>query len=320
MEYEVIEIIDVEDLGILESYVYDVGMEDSPHTFFANDILVHNSLFFSMKNILQHDNSSLDFNNDDRVVPKVLDEAKIIQNIINTSMDVFSIQMLNVINHRFNIKQELVAKRGLWTNKKRYALKVVNSEGFKVDKLEVTGLDVVRTSFPEAFRTFMKQMLIDILDNKDKEFIDGNILKLKDDLKTMSISDIARPTGIKNISKYTKNKHQPFTNNDGPAHVKAAINYNDFIKHHNLTNKISLISNGEKIKWVYLKDNPFKLSEIAYRDNEEDPTQITEYINKYTDRDKIFQKELEKKLQSFYDSLSWGNIPTNVNQNYLKFF
>ena len=278
------------------------------------------SLFFSMQEIVEHNNPGIDVDDEAVMVPKVLDEAKLIQDFINKSMDSFSERALNVTNHRFNIKQELVARRGIWTTKKRYALKVVNSEGFTVDKMEVKGLDVVRTSFPTAFRDFMKQMLKDILDNKPKEFIDTNILELKKNINTQPISNIARPTGIKNINKYTNNKHQPFTFKEGPAHVKAAINYNDFIRFNQMTNKIALIDNGEKIKWVYLKNNPYKLDEIAFRDNEEDPKEINEYVQQYIDRDKIFKKELEIKLLAFYEALKWGNIPTNINQNHSKFF
>jgi DNA polymerase elongation subunit (family B) len=278
------------------------------------------SLFFSMQEIVESNNYGINVDNNDEMIPKVLYEAKLIQDHINKAMDTFALKALNVKKHRFNIKQELVARRGIYMTKKRYALKVVHSEGFAVDKLEFKGLDVVRTTFPSAFKDFMTQMLKDILENKDKDYIDKAILDLKKSINTQPISNIARPTGIKNISKYTNNKHQPFTYKEGPAHVKASINYNDFIRYNSMQNKIAFIDDGEKIKWVYLKNNPFRISELAFRDNEEDPIEIHEFIQKYIDRDKIFDTELENKLSDFYTALKWGNLPTNINQNFSKFF
>jgi DNA polymerase elongation subunit (family B) len=169
----------------------------------------------------------------------MLEVAKDIQDFINNSMNHFAEKCLNVKNHRFNMKQELVAKRGFWTTKKRYGLKVVNSEGFAVNKIETKGLDSVRTSFPKVFKEFMEGVLKDILN--DVETINKNILDLKKNIKTTSISHISRPTSIKEISKYTDNKHAPFTlkfNGSGtPVHVKAAINYNDFIRYYKMENK-----------------------------------------------------------------------------------
>ena len=37
-----------------EEYVYDVEIDDPTHTFIANDMLVHNSLFVSFKPIIDH--------------------------------------------------------------------------------------------------------------------------------------------------------------------------------------------------------------------------------------------------------------------------
>ena len=44
--------IKVEDLGIVEDYVYDIEVQNT-HSFFANDILVHNSFYYSIKNIVK---------------------------------------------------------------------------------------------------------------------------------------------------------------------------------------------------------------------------------------------------------------------------
>ena len=57
------------------------------------------------------------------------------------------------------LKQELISKAGIWIAKKRYAQWVINQEGNPVDKLDVKGIDVVRSSYPAAFRKFLSEVL-----------------------------------------------------------------------------------------------------------------------------------------------------------------
>lgn len=257
------------------------------------------------------------------MVDAILKIAHDIQVYVNKSMDYFAERFLGVKTHKFNMKQEIIAKAGFWTTKKRYALWAINIEGRPVDELDVKGLDVVRTSFPKLFRNFMTTMLKDLLMAKPRDFIDAEILELKNKVNDVDILDIARPTSIKEISKYCDNTHQAFNlqQKGAPAHVKAAVNYNDFLRHVKLDTKYPYIKDGEKIKWLYLKsDNPFRLDALAFKDNDEDPKEILEYIEKYVDRSKVFDSEMEKKLQDFYIALGWGNIPTKVYQEHAKFF
>ena len=55
LEYFLDDIESCELIGKFEDeYVYDVEVEDETHTFIANDILVHNSLFVSFEPCMQH--------------------------------------------------------------------------------------------------------------------------------------------------------------------------------------------------------------------------------------------------------------------------
>lgn len=282
------------------------------------------SCFFSVKPLVEKRFPVMDWSDNAAVSTAILSITKDVQDFVNGKMDYFAQQFLSAFHkHRFYLKQELIASAGFWTTKKRYALNIVNKEGLPADEMEIKGLDVIRTSFPRVFKDFMKQMLKDILGNVPKDQIDAKITDLKSKLWSFTISDLARPTGVKHISKYWTGKDQPFHGaaKGAPAHVKAAINYNDFIRHSHLERNYAQISNGEKIKWVYLKDtNPLKLDGLAFRDNGEDPQEIIDYINKYIDLEEVFETELVKKLTDFYEALKWGAIPTNINPNASKFF
>ena len=82
-------------------------------------------------------------------------------------------------------------------------------------------------------------------------------------------------------------------------------------------NNFATIQNGDKIKWAYLKTNSMGFDSIALR-GYEDPNQITDFVEKYIDRNKIFDREIRGKLDDFYASMNWDKLPENNNMN--KFF
>ena len=92
-------------------------------------------------------------------------------------------------------------------------------------------------------------------------------------------------------------------NSGTPAHVKAAIAHNQLIAHFNIQ-KCEPMRDGDKIKWVYLKQNPLSLETTAFK-GYQDPPEILEFIQKYIDVDKIFEAELENKMDDFYKALGW---------------
>ena len=67
----------------------------------------------------------------------ILDVADEMQTYLNKSYDYFGKKFLNLDKHRFEIKQELIAKSGLFIVKKRYGMKIINDNGVKVIKLHV---------------------------------------------------------------------------------------------------------------------------------------------------------------------------------------
>lgn len=238
--------------------------------------------------------------------------CKDIQDYLNQLFDVYSKKFLNVEKHSFNIKQEIIGSSGFWTSKKkRYAIKVVIDNGVPVDDVVIKGMDIVRSDFPVAFKSILKDVLLDILDYKDKNEINKKLLDFRKSLKNIIIEDLTKPTGVRNIENYeTKTNTKRIFGNWGkgtPIHVKAAISYNEFLRYYKLTEHAQIYS-GDKIRWVYLKTNPLNISQIAIK-GYDDPNLLLSYIEKYIDREKIFDNILNNKLLMFYESLSW-ELPT----------
>ncbi len=248
--------------------------------------------------------------------------ARAMEKKLNEYYNVMAEQLFFCKNHRLYIKGESVAETAVWIAKKRYAMNVVYDLESNLDvanKMKVKGLDVVRSSFPPAFRDFMNGMMKDILNKATKEDIDQKVLGFRDNMNTMSYLEVARNTAVKNISEYTAGTKLNEFQKGTPAHVKAALTYNALLKHFKLDNQYEKISDGEKIKWVYLRQNPWNLEAIAVK-GYGDPQEIVEIVNTYIDYNALFENELQKKLEDFYSALRWGNIPTEVNQNAQEWF
>jgi DNA polymerase elongation subunit (family B) len=208
--------------------------------------------------------------------------------------------------------------------KKRYALlKVYDLEtDSTMDKIHIKGLDVVRSSFPPAFATFMKARLNDILHGVGKEEIDDHLMKfVNETLPNFSPEMIARNTSVKNITGYDDPKITDILKhmNKTPMHVKAAITYNRLLKKWGLDKTYEPMRDGDKIKYVYLKTNPIGLDVLAFK-GYNDPREITQYINDYIDADQLFDAELKHKIQDFYTAMGWGTLPTDMNQHAATFF
>jgi len=253
--------------------------------------------------------------------------SQVVEKYINDSWDAFAKHFLNSDTHFLNIKQEYVAESGLWIAKKRYAQKIISEKGILISqmtngakewKLDVKGMDVVRSNFPKAFREFMSGILIDILNISPQKQIDDKVLAFREEMKSKPMFDIMFPTGVKELKKYkVKTKKSDKSNMFGdrvkgtPAHTKSALNYNDLMLYYKITSSQPILD-GEKIKWTYLKANPFGLDSCAVK-GFDDPKEIIDFITQYIDYDRIFTASLENKLQGFYDALRYGRIPKNDN-------
>jgi DNA polymerase elongation subunit (family B) len=233
-----------------------------------------------------------------------------VQDYLNNFYDILSEKVFNVSKdkHRFEIKKEFVAKSGLWVAKKRYAQWIIMNNGVPMDKLDVKGLDVKRSSFPKAFQDIMAEVLISILRGETEQEISDKVLAFKKKMTKYDVKDVAKNAPVKELSKYMGKKRQPFQVEKGtPAHIKAAIAYNDCLKHFDSPFKYSPMRNGDKIKWVYLKDNPLGLDGLGFT-GYDDPQEIIDFVATYVDHNKIFERELKGKLQDFFDAVGWGEV------------
>jgi len=300
---------------IANSYYSKITGEDKDYNIYVDT----DSVFYQAAPLVKARNPEIDENDDSQMIPAILEVAQEVEAHINKVYDTMALKLFNIHSHRFDIKQETIAKGGFWVSKKRYAQWIINDNTVDCDKLDVKGLDVKRSSFPTYFKEVMSTVLMDILKDENKNLIDEYILTKRTEMETTNFIDIAKNSAVKGMSKYTFKKQAIGEFMKGtPAHVKAAITYNQLLKYYNCAYKYEPMKDGDKIKWVYLKNNPLGLSTVGLT-GYNDPKEILDLVEEYIDYELIWQKELENKLDDFYLAMKWEKPSPNL-KTASKFF
>lgn len=288
-------VVSVEDLGEVDDWVYDVGMRESPNTFFANDILVHNSVYVR-------------FPSNDWSMDEMIKFSGKIEIFINDKLKQFAKYHLNSDESYLNFKREKISESGFWLAKKRYAQRVKWDEGFEKNTVSVTGLDVVRSSFPKEFKEFMMDILHDILFFESEETIKQKIRDFVSTFPNVPYWDLARNSAVKKIDDYEIKYRQISQFKTGtPIAVKAALAYNRLLKYFKCDYKYTPIGYVDKIKYVILSKNPYNFETLAFK-GDNDPPQIKQILEQYANKDAMFENELEGKLKQFYEALKWEYV------------
>jgi len=310
----------------ISNYYYNTQMDTNEDYVIYTDT---DSLFMSALPLIKYRHPDVNLENEAVMAMHVINVATELQKFVNDSFNIFAKRFLNISKHQFYIKQEMVAKSGIFLGKKRYALKAINDNGVAVNKLEVKGIDIVRADFPPAFRTLLKDLLNDILDGTEKDHIDKKILDFKKKIRTLGLQDIAKPTSVQDVTAYTldttKSKFADSSFNGfknykkgSPAHVKAAIMYNNLLKYYNLLDRFAKISDADKIRWVYVTQNEFGIDALAYR-GYDDPDEIMNFLHSHINHEHMFDSIFLKKLVDLYSSLGWS-LPSERQKHAENFF
>ena len=303
-------------------YQKELGTKDDYNVYIDTD-----SIYMMAEPLVKHRYPEYKTFDQNRMAEEVNTVAEETQAFLNSFYNLLAERFFCIPKekHRFEIKKEYISKAGFWVAKKRYAQWMILKNGIPCDKLDVKGLDVVRSSFPKAFQDFMAKMLKDILMGKTNEEINESLLEFKKNIYNLPINKIAKGGAIKELSKYDKGKWRKDSGlaianfeKGTPAHVKAGISYNRLLKFFECPFKHEPIRDGENVKWVYLKQNPLGIDTVAFKDYN-DPKEVLDFIDTYIDRDEIYKAELENKLNDFFGALKW-EMASAESQNAKKFF
>jgi DNA polymerase elongation subunit (family B) len=215
---------------------------------------------------------------------------------------------VNAYDQKMQMKRENIADRGIWTAKKRYILNVWDSEGVRYEepKLKIMGIEAIKSSTPAPCRKMIKDGLKLMMNGTEDEVIEF-IDQCRTKFKSLPPEEIAFPRTASDIRKYqsSSNIYAPKT----PIHVRGALLFNHHVKEKKLTHKYSLINNGEKVKYLFLK-KPNIIQENVISFIQDFPKELG--LDKYIDYELQFEKSFLDPLKSILDIIGW-NVEKTVN-------
>jgi DNA polymerase elongation subunit (family B) len=232
---------------------------------------------------------------------KYMDTAceKIIQPFIDNGYQELA-TYTNAYAQKMQMKREVLADKGIWVAKKRYVLNVHNSEGvqYAKPKVKVMGLEMVKSSTPAVVRSKLYESLEVIL-HEDQQSLYQFVEKFRTEFFKFPVQDIAFPRSVSALKEYMGD---PIYRKGTPIHVRGSLLHNHYLKKLHLTKKYEPITNGNKIKFVYLKKhNPFNENVIAF--NSELPKEFG--LHDFIDYDLQFEKVFLDALQIVIQPLGW---------------
>jgi len=200
------------------------------------------------------------------------------------------------------MKRENIADRGIWTAKKRYILNVWDSEGVRYSepKLKIMGIEAVKSSTPAPCRKMIKDALKLMMNGTEDDVI-NYIQECKSKFSKFPPEEVSFPRSVSDVVKH--HSVNSIYDKGTPIHVRGALLFNYYIKQKKLTSKYSLIQNGEKIKFCYLKKpNPIHENVISFI--QDFPKELG--LSQYIDYDLQFEKGFLEPLKIILNSIGWS--------------
>jgi len=210
-------------------------------------------------------------------------------------------QTVNAYEQKMDMSREVIADKGIWTAKKRYILNSWDIEGvrYKTPQLKIMGIEAVKSSTPAVCRQKIKDALNIIMTGDEKE-LNNFIQEFRDEFMKLPPEDIAYPRSVNGLKKFSSSNGM-FAKG-APIHCKGAILYNHLVKKHKLSNKYPLIQEGDKIKFLHMKQpNVYTASAFSFLTFMPKELDIVDRI----DYDEQFTKSFVEPLRFITEKISW---------------
>jgi len=277
------------------------GTEDEMYSFYSDT----DSCYITLKGLVDKYYSNMDKDKLIDILDKIGDEQ--IEPCIAKSMDELA-EYTNAFAKKLVFKREAIADRAIWIAKKRYAMNVYDNEGvrYQTPDLKVMGLEIVRSSTPACVQDSLKEAVRLCL-TSDEATLQQYIKKTRNEFVTLDAEEIAFPRGCNNLQKYKK--LDTIYDKGTPMHVRGSLLYNFYLKKHKLDQKYEMIQEGDKIKFLYLKE-PNTLKENCISFNTKIPTEFN--IHRYVDYDLMFQKAFLDPMNTIVQALGWETEKQNT--------
>jgi hypothetical protein len=322
MDIEYTKVTKVECLGEVDDYVYDISVKNQDPYFFGNDILLHNtdSAYFSAYAVMSQLKEFEDFDWSKEAVVQLYDQ---IADITNASFPEFMKTAFNVPDNKCVIKagRELVATKGLFITKKRYAVLIYDKEGKRKDldgkpgEIKAMGLDLKRSDTPKPVQEFLHEILVLVLTDGTKKQVFDRIRQFRTGFASWPAWAKGTPKRVNKLTYYGDLMRKQEggmkdvfsrTHEDAkktiPGHVRASLNYNQLRKIYNDYSSLE-ITDGFKVTVCKLKDTVLGLQSVALP---ADQLVIPDWFKQLPfDNDAMEEALITKKVENLLGVLGW---------------
>jgi hypothetical protein len=210
--------------------------------------------------------------------------------------------------------RELIAEKGLYIKKKRYAVLIFDLEGNRLDthgkpgKVKAMGLDLKRSDTPKVVQDFLSSILLDVLTGCTKEHIYDKVREFKLLFQDRPAWEKGTPKRVNNLTKYTAEESRLGKANM-PGHVRAAMNWNNLRKMYSDNYSMQIVDVMKTIV-CKLKDNPLGYTSVGYPTDE---LHIPQWFKDLPfDQDLMEMGIVNQKVENLLGVLNW-NIPDNTD-------
>ena len=219
--------------------------------------------------------------------------------------------------------REVVASKGLFITKKRYAVMIIDKEGKRQDingkpgKVKAMGLDLKRSDTPKVIQEFLSDILDEILIGATRDSIIEKIREFKYIFKERPGWEKGSPKRVNNLTKYGKEEERLGKANM-PGHVRAALNWNNLRRMN--SDKYSMqIVDGMKTIVCKLKPNPLGWTSIGYPTDEQ---HIPQWFKDLPfDDSTMEQTVVDQKIDNLLGVLEWDLASaTNTDNTFETLF
>lgn len=219
--------------------------------------------------------------------------------------------------------REIVASRGLFITKKRYAVMIIDKEGRRIDvngksgKVKAMGLDLKRSDTPKIIQDFLSDVLNDVLTGHDRDSIIEKIKKFKFEFKERPGWEKGSPKRVNNLTKFQKEEERLGRANM-PGHVRAALNWNS-LRRMNSDNYSMQIVDGMKTIVCKLKPNVLNWTSIGYPTDE---LHLPQWFRELPfDDSEMEATVIDSKLDNLLGVLEWDlQAHTNTDNTFQSLF
>ncbi|AGS81160.1 DNA polymerase [Caulobacter phage Cr30] len=231
---------------------------------------------------------------------------KVCKQLIEPFLEKCFLELADYLNaykkDKITMKREALADSGFWLGAKNYVLSVHDNEGVKYDEpdIKMMGIAAVKTSTPAVCREMMKESIRIMLQESQRTLI-SHINDCKADFMKLPFENVAFPRGVNGLKKYPLINGQ--VQKGTPIHVKGSLLYNKMLKDKKVDSKYFPITDGEKIKFSYLK-TPNPLHEAVIASNGPLPPEFE--LDEYIDYETQFEKSFVEPIRSMAEAIGWS--------------